>query len=100
MAQFAYNNSVNRSIGMSPFEVVSGYKPRTPIDLIPLTAAQRPSDLADAFAHHIHALHKDIRKKLITSYETYKWAADLHRRDVEYQVGDFVTVRIKPERFP
>ena len=28
IAQFAYNNSVNRTIGMSPFEVVHGYKVR------------------------------------------------------------------------
>lgn len=28
IAEFAYNSSVNRSIGMSPFEVVLGYKHR------------------------------------------------------------------------
>jgi len=33
--QFAYNSSINRSIGMSPFEVVHGYKPRKPLDLFP-----------------------------------------------------------------
>ena len=36
-AEFAYNRSVNRSTGMSPFEVVSGYKPRMPIDLLPMS---------------------------------------------------------------
>ena len=35
-AEFAYNNFVNRTTGCSPFEVVTGSKPRTPIDLIPL----------------------------------------------------------------
>ena len=34
--EFAYNNSVNRSIRMSPFEVVHGYKLRKSTDLIPL----------------------------------------------------------------
>jgi len=31
--EFAYNSSVNKSINMSPFEVVHGYKLRKPIDL-------------------------------------------------------------------
>ena len=35
-AEFAYNSSINRSIGKISFEVVHGYKPRKPIDLIPL----------------------------------------------------------------
>ena len=30
--EFAYNNYVNRSIGRSPFQIVNGYSPRTPID--------------------------------------------------------------------
>ena len=34
-AEFAYNSFVNRTIGMSPFEIVHGYQPRQAIDLIP-----------------------------------------------------------------
>uniref|UniRef100_A0A2N9EYR8 Reverse transcriptase domain-containing protein n=1 Tax=Fagus sylvatica TaxID=28930 RepID=A0A2N9EYR8_FAGSY len=37
IAQFAYNNSINRTIGMSPFEVVHGYKARKPLDLLPMS---------------------------------------------------------------
>jgi len=32
--EFACNSSVNRTIRMSPFEVVHGYQPRQPIDLV------------------------------------------------------------------
>jgi len=39
--EFAYNSSVNRSIGMSPFEVVHGYKLRKPINLILMTQYPR-----------------------------------------------------------
>uniref|UniRef100_A0A7N2LQA1 Uncharacterized protein n=1 Tax=Quercus lobata TaxID=97700 RepID=A0A7N2LQA1_QUELO len=37
VAQLAYNSSVNRSIGASPFEVVHGYTPRRPLDLLPVS---------------------------------------------------------------
>ena len=35
-AEFAFNNSVNRSTGCTPFEVVYGFQPNTPLDVIPL----------------------------------------------------------------
>ena len=57
VAQLAYNNSVNRSIGASPFEVVHGYTPRKPLDLLPMSPHVRISESAEAFARHIHDLH-------------------------------------------
>jgi len=32
MAEFAYNGSVNRTAGLNPFEIITGFKPRQPID--------------------------------------------------------------------
>ena len=48
--QLAYNSSVNRSIGASPFEVVHGYIPRKPLDLLPMSPHVRISEFAEAFA--------------------------------------------------
>ncbi|KAI5342226.1 hypothetical protein L3X38_010101 [Prunus dulcis] len=46
IAEFAYNYSVNRTTGMSPFEVVYGQKLRAPIDLMPMSASHRSSEIA------------------------------------------------------
>uniref|UniRef100_A0A2N9F448 Chromo domain-containing protein n=1 Tax=Fagus sylvatica TaxID=28930 RepID=A0A2N9F448_FAGSY len=78
IAQFAYNNSVNRTIGMSPFEVVHGYKARKPLDLLPMSPQVRMSESAEAFARH----------------------ADSRQRHLEFAVADYVMIRIRPERFP
>lgn len=51
------DNSVNRSIGMSPFEVVHGYKARKPPDLLSISPHVRISESAHAFVQHIHKLH-------------------------------------------
>lgn len=99
-AEFAYNSSVNRSIGMSPFEAVLGYKPRMPVDLIPITSLHRPSASAESFAQHMHALHDEIKRRINLHNESYKMVADVHRRHVEFNIGDYVMVRIRPERFP
>ena len=59
IAEFAYNSSSNRTIGMSSFEVVHGYQPRQPIDLILIAFHHiRMSESAASFASHIHDLHK------------------------------------------
>ena len=99
-AEFAYNNSVNRSIGKSHFQIVNGYSPHTPIDLVPLPPHMRVSEPAENFAKHIHDLHDEIRRKISLSNKDYKLAADVHRRSKEFNVDDYVMVHIRPERIP
>ena len=48
-AKFAYNSSVNRSTGMSPFKVIHGYQSRKSIDLIPLPMYARIFESAEPF---------------------------------------------------
>ena len=100
IAHIAYNSSVNWSIGMSPFEVVHGYKPRKPLDPIPMSPHAHVSVSAEAFVQHLHDLHVEINKQLEASNASYKLQADLHKRHVEFKVGDYVMIRIRPERLP
>ena len=93
-AQLAYNSFVNRSIGASPFEVVHGYTPRKPLDLLPMSPHGRISKFAETFAQHIHEMHNEIRKKIQVSNSQYKIYADTHRCHAEFQVGDYVMIRI------
>ena len=98
-AQFAYNNLVNRSTGFSPHEIVYGHKPRTPIDLIPMSPLHRASESVELFAHRMSELHKTISKQITISNSKYKSIADTHRRYKCFEVGDFVMIRLRPERF-
>ncbi|PKA60564.1 hypothetical protein AXF42_Ash019457 [Apostasia shenzhenica] len=98
-AEFAYNSSINRSTGMSPFMIVTGYEPRKPIDLIELPVSYRTSEFASSFAQHMHDLHEEIKQKLAFNYAKYKSIADSHRRVVEFSVGDYVMVHVNSVRF-
>ncbi|PON54883.1 histone H3-K9 methyltransferase, partial [Trema orientale] len=60
----------------------------------------KPSNSAHDFVDHIRSLHEDIRRKIALSNEKYKISADLHRRHQEFNEGDYVMVRVAPERFP
>jgi hypothetical protein len=99
-AEFAYNSSVNRSTGLSPFEIVTGKRPQVPLDLTPLSLHSPSSQEADEFSHHIQNIHAEVRRRLVVSAKKYKENADLHRRPVSFEVGDFVLARLRPERFP
>ena len=44
---------------MNLFEVLYDYKPRKPIDLIPMTYYPRVFESASAFTLHIYDLHRD-----------------------------------------
>ena len=96
-AEFAYNSSVIRTTWISPFEIVHGYQPRQPIDLISMAPHHtRMSESAPSLASHIHDLHKEIQK----NNANYKAYADLHKKAHEFNVGDYVVVLIRPEQYP
>ena len=52
------------------------------------------------FAKHIHDLHAKIRRNIFLSNEEYKLTADVHHKYKEFNVGEYVMVRIRPKRIP
>ena len=63
MTGFAYNSFVNMTTCLSPFEIVTGFKSKQPIDLVLMAHHySRMSDSASAFASHIHALYEEIKE--------------------------------------
>ena len=81
---------------MSPFEIVTGYNPRTPIDLILLSIDYRSSQHAEAFVQYIKDLHDKIRQAIVLKTEVYTNKANEHQREGNFK-GDMVMVRIRPE---
>ena len=55
-AEFAYNSFINRTIGMSAFEIVYGHHLKKLVDLIPVPLHTRTSEIAESFTQHIRNL--------------------------------------------
>ncbi|XP_054809675.1 uncharacterized protein LOC129311378 [Prosopis cineraria] len=85
---------------MSPFQIVQGFNPKQPIDLLPIPLTFHISESAKSFANRLHDLHAEIRRKLATSNDQYKLSANTHRRFQSFEIGDYVMARIHLERYP
>jgi hypothetical protein len=99
-AEFVYNDSVNRSTGKSPFQIVYGHKPRGVSDLRESEPTATSSASAEEFAEAMKELHSKVKQWLIDSNQEYKRRVDQHRRQLQFEVGDLVLAHLRKERFP
>jgi hypothetical protein len=98
-AEFAYNDSVNRSTGKSPFQVVYGMQPRGVSELRDSEQTVTSSASAEEFAEAMRELHSRVKDRLQSSSQEYKHRADQHRRQLQFEVGDLVLAHLRKERF-
>ena len=96
-AEFSYNNSYQASLKMSPFEALYGRKCRTPLQWSGTGESQvfGPEVLKDA-----EQQVQIIRENLRTAQSRQKSYADTRRRELEFEVGDYVYLKVSPIRGP
>jgi hypothetical protein len=99
-AEFAFNNSVNRSIGKSPFEIVYGIQPRGITELRDMNQDEFRSAGAEDFTAEMQKLHDRVREQLQDSSKKYKRRVDQKRREVQFEVGDEFLAHLRKEIFP
>ena len=95
LAEFAYNNSYQASIGMPPFEALYKKPCRSPL------CWEEPGDRAVMSPDVVRACNEkipQIRQRLLTAQSRQKSYADNRRRPLEFVAGDLVFLRISPTR--
>lgn len=97
---YSYNDSMNRNIGRSPFEVVYGMHPRGVYELRDMQGIDRRSAQGEDFVVAIRDIHQQVRETLQNNVEKYKERADLKIRDLQFKVGDLMLAHLKKERIP
>jgi hypothetical protein len=61
--EFAYNRSVHSTTEFSPFDIMYGFNPLTPMDLIPLPIDERVSLDGNRKAQVVKTLHESVRQQ-------------------------------------
>ncbi|XP_021732825.1 uncharacterized protein LOC110699621 [Chenopodium quinoa] len=91
--EFAYNRSHCIVTGKTPFEVVYGYNPRLPRDLLPSIPQEELSFEEKDRVETMKKLHEDVKKRIEKANESYK-------KPRAFNVGDLVWLHLRKERFP
>ena len=99
-AEFAYNRSPSATTGHTPFEVVYGLNPITPLELSALPLDLQVNHDAKEKAKAMKKLHESIRGQIAKANEAYKRRANKHQKPIHFQPGDLVWVHLRKERFP
>ncbi|GJY36212.1 transposon ty3-G gag-pol polyprotein [Tanacetum coccineum] len=94
-AEYSYNTSVHSSTKMTPFQVVYG---RAPPKLIPYVPGTTNVQAVDEYLRDRDELLRQLRVNLLAAQHRMKIQADHHRRDLEFEVGDLVFVKLQPYR--
>ncbi|KAH0716802.1 hypothetical protein KY285_012833 [Solanum tuberosum] len=93
LIEFAYNNSYHSSIQMAPYEALYGCRCRSPVGWFEVGEAAmiRPNSVHDTMEKV-----QVIRDRLKTSQSHQKCYADVTRRDLEFQIDDWVFLIVAP----
>jgi hypothetical protein len=88
--EFAYNRSIHSTTKVSPFQVVYGFNPRAPIDLLPLPSSKMTCFHASQRSEFILKMHETTKLNIEKMNEKYRISASKGRKKVELELGDLV----------
>ncbi|WVZ91566.1 hypothetical protein U9M48_037718 [Paspalum notatum var. saurae] len=94
-AKFSYNNSYQASLGMSPFQALYGRQCRTP--LMWEEAGERQFFGPAMFVEAAENVAK-VRENLRIAQSRQKSYADKRRRELTFEKGEFVYLKVSPLR--
>ncbi|KAG7533312.1 Zinc finger CCHC-type [Arabidopsis thaliana x Arabidopsis arenosa] len=90
LVEFAYNNSYQASIGMSPYEALYGRACRTPLYWTPVGERML---FGPKIMDETTEKMKFLKIKLKEAQDRQKSYADKRRKELEFQVGDLVYLK-------
>jgi hypothetical protein len=93
--EFAYNKSVQSTTKVSLFQVVYGFNPHAPIDLLPLPPSEMTCFDASQQSEFILKMHKTTKLTIGKMNEKYRIAASKGCKEVKLELGDLVWLHLR-----
>lgn len=93
--EWSHNSSWAVGSGSTPYEITYGRKPFTFPEYLLGTSR---IDAVEEFLVDRDTTFQSIRKKLLKAQEVMKKYADRGRREVTYEVNDWVLVKLRPHK--
>jgi len=93
LAEWSYNTSVHSSTNLTPYGVIYS-KPPPAVSSYILGTTE--NEAVDALLSDRDTIHAKLRSRLLKAHTTMKHYADQHCREVQYDVGQLVYVKLRP----
>nr|GEY21341.1 putative reverse transcriptase domain-containing protein [Tanacetum cinerariifolium] len=93
LVEFSYNNSYHASIKAAPFEALYGRKCRSPVGWSEVGDSQLTGP---ELIRETNEKIVQIKNRLLTARSRQKSYADIRRRQLEFDVGDKVMLKVSP----
>jgi hypothetical protein len=98
--EFAHNRAVHSTTELCPFEVVYGFKPITPLDLLPLPIQERTNMEASKRADFVRKIHEKTKEAIEKKGKYVADRVNKKRKEVLFRPGEMVWVHFRKDRFP
>ena len=93
LVEFVYNNIFQSSIGMDPYEALYGRKCGTPLCW---TELREKKVISPDLIQETEEKVKMIRERLKVATDRQKSYADMKRKDIRYEIGEKVFLKVLP----
>ncbi|KAK1605082.1 hypothetical protein QYE76_028755 [Lolium multiflorum] len=97
--EFAYNRAVHSTTELCPFEVVYGFKPITPLDLLPLPIHERVNMEASKRADFVRKIHVKTKELIEKKGKSNAARMNKKRKEMLFKPGDMVWVHFRKDKF-
>jgi len=94
--EFAYNRVVNSTTSHFPFEVVYGFNPLTPRDILDDVLCKDGFEKASI----IKDLHNHIKLQIEKKVGKYAENGNKRRKALVFEIGDWVWLHLRNDHFP
>ena len=99
--KFVYNRVVHNTTKLSPFEVVYGFNPLTPLDLLSLSTSFDFVHKERAFkSQFIKDFHEKVKSQIQAQIEKIAHSKNKGKRVRSFYEGDLVWLHVRKEKFP
>ncbi|XP_024015858.1 uncharacterized protein LOC112089114 [Eutrema salsugineum] len=97
--EFAYNHAKHSTSKYSPFEIVYGFNPLSPLDLMLIPVSERASLDVKKKAELVKQIHQKARINLESKTKLYAKHPYKGRMEVIFEEGDLVWIPLRKDRF-
>ena len=98
--EFAYNRAVHSTTKFCPLELVYGFKPIAPIEILPLPLQERTSLDASKRADFVKKLHAQAKENIEKISEQHTKRVNKTRKKLILEKSDLVWVHLWKDCFP